>query len=188
LKANRPPREYEEEYPDVRKINITPRPLPKENSTLHSRVGNQPKRKDTINHSQSRVTNINPKPDRLDFGIGFDFTDTGPENVAKKSNATKHNHNKNTKKNVKRVVRQSEDWEHPDCSDCLDDKYLKHYNAKGCKPIFEITCKRPCPKYFECPRKRTKPPIKGMIEKPLNIHKHSDEKLVNIHKIVKQNI
>jgi hypothetical protein len=175
LKANRPPREYEEEYPDTRKININPRPLPKQNSTLDSRVGNQPKRKDTTNHSQSRVANTNPKPDRSDFGIGFDFIDTRPTNVAKKSNATRHNHNKNTQKKVKRVVRQSEDWEHPQCSDCLDDKYLKHYYAKGCKPFFEITCKKPCPKYFECPKKQKKPTIKGMIEKPTNIQMKTRE-------------
>jgi hypothetical protein len=169
LKAKRPPREYVEEYPDVRKIDITPRPLHKANFTLDSRVGNQLKRKDVINHSHSRVGNINPKPDNLDFGLGIDFVETSSTDVAKKSNTTKHNHNKNTKKKVKRVVRQSEDWEHPDCLNCLDDKYLKHYYAKGCEPIFEITCKKPCPKYFKCPKKQTKPPIEGMIEKPPNI-------------------
>jgi len=49
------------------------------------------------------------------------------------------------------------EFAHPKCAECLDDKYLKHYYAKGCKPIEgEIICNKPCPKYFDCPKKQIK--------------------------------
>ena len=38
------------------------------------------------------------------------------------------------------------------CSHCLSNKYLKHYYAKGCKPIFDDNC-NDCPKFFDCDKK-----------------------------------
>lgn len=39
-----------------------------------------------------------------------------------------------------------------DCSHCLPNKYLNHYYAKGCKPIFDDNCNN-CPKMFDCDKK-----------------------------------
>ena len=39
-----------------------------------------------------------------------------------------------------------------DCSECLDIKYLSHYFAKGCKPVYDDHC-NDCPKKFDCSHK-----------------------------------
>ena len=39
-----------------------------------------------------------------------------------------------------------------DCSQCLEPKYLKHYYAKGCKPVLDENCNN-CPKKFDCSEK-----------------------------------
>ena len=54
-------------------------------------------------------------------------------------------------------------WEPLACSNCLNERYQEHYKQKGCKPILiDIPCRKPCPKYFECPKKDKKPILNGM--------------------------
>ncbi|XP_054162503.1 kielin/chordin-like protein [Oppia nitens] len=41
------------------------------------------------------------------------------------------------------------------CSRCLDKNLLLHYREMNCTPITgEFVCRKPCPKYYVCPKKR----------------------------------
>lgn len=46
-----------------------------------------------------------------------------------------------------------------ECKKCLNEKYLQHYYAKGCKPVEaeENQCGEFCPKLFDCPKPINQP-------------------------------